>query len=82
MAQRASPPLTTLFSRLTWSLQNGGVAVSLRAFSANRAFWGEEILVPEGSPLQLSRLSPVRNALCEARMPLEDVIRVNLYKNT
>ena len=45
------------------------------------AFWGEEILVPEGSPLQLSRLS-LRNALCEARMPLEDVIRVNLYKNT
>ena len=34
MAQRASPPLTTLFSRLAWSLQNGGVAVSLRAFSA------------------------------------------------
>ena len=28
------------------------------------AFWGEEILVPEGSPLQLFRLSPVRNALC------------------
>ena len=34
MAQRASPPLTTLCSRLAWSLQNGGVAVSLRAFSA------------------------------------------------